>query len=135
MCYSILQVRKQRNQQQVTHQRNYNQVAYKDRKDRIIAYKFEDGQLICSTGEIVTESANQHRKRTAKGENLKVNKITKKNWKTATRQHADKIGFCKKVDTSIAEFLDFDNLPQPETIDETPFAFIEEWAKKERGLF
>ena len=114
-------------------ERKYNQVVFKDKKDRLIGYRFEKDTLFCTNGEQIIKSANHWRKRTAKGENLKVVKVTKSNWKRTAKVHADRLGFFIKLDTLACEKMDLENLPQPEEIDETPMAFIEKGLEFEFG--
>lgn len=101
------------------------QIAFKDRLGQVIVAKFDNNKVLLSNGEIITESANAHRRRTQKGNNLKINPITKKNWERATVVFCDKTGFSIRVPQIQAERMDFDNPPQPKTLDTTPFAWIE----------
>lgn len=106
------------------------QAAFKNRKNHLIAYRFENGVLYCSNGEQITKSANEYRKRTAKGDNLKVTGVTSANWKATARIHADSLGFFKSVDTLAADKLDINNLPQPEDDGINIYTIVKEWAKQ-----
>lgn len=111
-----------------------SQIAFRDRQDNCIICQFDGDKVLLSNGEVITESANAHRKRTFKGDNLKVAKITRKNWQAAARAYCDKIGYFKSVDTLEAERLDFDNPPAGIEETEAPFEFIQDWAKSENPM-
>lgn len=106
-------------------------IGFINRKDEVRTYTWNGQSIEVSNGEVLTQSANEFRKRTAKGNNLTVTTLTKKNWESAARIHADKAGFWKTASERQIALLPKEGTTNPEP----ELKIVQDWIDGEKGGF
>lgn len=109
-----------------------NTIGFRNRNDEVRTYAWNGETIEVSNGEVINQSANALRAKTAKGrESLQVTELTKKNWEKAARVHADRDGFFKTASEREITLLP----KEGEGNKEPRLKIVQDWLEAERGAF